>query len=227
MNSTKFLDASPIKKVRFRLGASPILSEDVLSKADDVDAFSLDDLTPLCKPYATVWPNGGKQTEAFLHFAVQDSGPGMTAEEQGRIFRKYAQASPKTYREFGGAGLGLCTYCHALEGVMRSRHTDLVVIGISRRLVELHGGAVSLQSQKGVGTGKRTHSCSSDYVLTTLLCSLPHVYSRTAQTTKYTLSVDSVTRPRQPPSTFAQRVQPALSQPSQRSQAEDPGRRGQ
>ena len=90
----------------------------------------MDDLNPLSKPYQKEWP-ASDSTEALLHFAIQDTGPGMSPEEQGRIFRRYAQASPKTYKEFGGVGLGLW---------------------ISRRLVELHGGAVGLQSVKGVGT---------------------------------------------------------------------------
>jgi signal transduction histidine kinase len=42
-----------------------------------------------------------------LFVAVADSGHGMTAEEQMRIFERFSQASPKTYGEFGGHGLGL------------------------------------------------------------------------------------------------------------------------
>ena len=126
----EFLENSPAKELRICLSASPLLEDSVVQQLFDPEAFAMDDLSPFCKPYRTAWPPSDN-TEALLHFAVQDTGPGMTAEEQGRIFKRYVQASPKTYKEFGGAGLGLW---------------------ISRRLVEMHGGAVGLQSLKGVGT---------------------------------------------------------------------------
>mmetsp|Transcript_3050 Transcript_3050/g.5328 ORF Transcript_3050/g.5328 Transcript_3050/m.5328 type:complete len:91 (-) Transcript_3050:115-387(-) len=42
-----------------------------------------------------------------LSIEVQDSGPGMTQEAQGKIFGKFAQADASVSGRFGGSGLGL------------------------------------------------------------------------------------------------------------------------
>ncbi|KAJ3044232.1 hypothetical protein HDV00_002910 [Rhizophlyctis rosea] len=67
----------------------------------------------------------------YLIISIKDSGVGMTLEEQRQLFRRFAQASPKTYAEFGGSGLGLF---------------------ISKRLVELQHGDILVESVKGQGT---------------------------------------------------------------------------
>ncbi|ORY04188.1 hypothetical protein K493DRAFT_253700 [Basidiobolus meristosporus CBS 931.73] len=67
----------------------------------------------------------------YVEISIRDSGVGMTTEEQASLFRRFTQASPKTYAEFGGSGLGLF---------------------ISKRLVELHGGSIKVHSVKGSGT---------------------------------------------------------------------------
>ncbi|KAJ3019340.1 hypothetical protein HKX48_002188 [Thoreauomyces humboldtii] len=66
----------------------------------------------------------------FIQVTISDSGIGMTEEEQSLIFRRFS-ASPKTYGEFGGSGLGLF---------------------ISKRLVELQGGQIGVESNGGPGT---------------------------------------------------------------------------
>lgn len=43
----------------------------------------------------------------FLHFAVQDTGCGLTPDEKNRLFRRFQQASPRTHIHYGGSGLGL------------------------------------------------------------------------------------------------------------------------
>jgi PAS domain S-box-containing protein len=66
-----------------------------------------------------------------LHFAVCDTGVGLTEEEQSRLFRPFTQADNSTTRRFGGTGLGLA---------------------ISKQIVELMGGQCGVSSSPGQGS---------------------------------------------------------------------------
>ena len=73
----------------------------------------------------------GERDEPKLQFEVIDSGIGIPAEKIQKLFSPFTQADGSTTRQFGGTGLGLT---------------------ISKRLVELLGGRVSVSSQIGKGS---------------------------------------------------------------------------
>jgi len=66
----------------------------------------------------------------YLLFTVRDSGLGLNAEEKDLLFQRFLQASPKTYKQYGGSGLGLF---------------------ISKELTELQGGRIGVSSERGKG----------------------------------------------------------------------------
>jgi two-component system, sensor histidine kinase and response regulator len=71
---------------------------------------------------------------AILHFTVLDTGVGIAPAKVHTIFDSFSQADTSTTREFGGTGLGLT---------------------ISKRLVEMMGGRIWVESE--VGAGSRFH----------------------------------------------------------------------
>jgi hypothetical protein len=66
-----------------------------------------------------------------LQWTVKDTGIGITADQQARLFGAYAQADASTARKYGGTGLGLMICC---------------------QLVELMGGAMMVESVPGKGS---------------------------------------------------------------------------
>jgi signal transduction histidine kinase len=67
----------------------------------------------------------------FVEFAVSDTGIGMTAEQQAKLFEEFSQADAATAQRFGGTGLGLA---------------------ISRKLARMMGGDVTVASEPGKGS---------------------------------------------------------------------------
>jgi PAS domain S-box-containing protein len=69
--------------------------------------------------------------EDHFHLVVSDDGIGIRAEDIGRLFTEFEQLETGTARRFGGTGLGLA---------------------LTRKLVELHGGEIDVESEIGKGS---------------------------------------------------------------------------
>ncbi|WP_062150610.1 ATP-binding protein [Beggiatoa leptomitoformis] len=69
--------------------------------------------------------------EAWFVFTVEDTGIGITPEQQQKLFQPFTQADASTTRKYGGTGLGLA---------------------ITKRFTEMMGGTILLESEAGRGT---------------------------------------------------------------------------
>jgi signal transduction histidine kinase len=66
-----------------------------------------------------------------FHVSVRDTGPGISTADQAKLFQEFQQADNAITKKKGGTGLGLA---------------------ISRRIIEMHGGRIWVESQPGQGS---------------------------------------------------------------------------
>eukprot|EP01041_Mallomonas_annulata_P020022 gene20022-39612_t len=125
---------------------------------DDVPRAIFGDMTRLRQVFINLINNAVKFTErgevdimvrvqasgdgkVLLRFAVRDTGIGLTPQQMAQLFQSFQQADSSTTRKYGGTGLGLI---------------------ISKRLCELMGGSISVDSKPAEGTTFR-FSILTDY----------------------------------------------------------------
>ena len=72
-----------------------------------------------------------EENNGSFHVAVRDTGPGISAVDQAKLFQEFQQADNTITRKKGGTGLGLA---------------------ISKRIIEMHGGKIWIESQPGHGS---------------------------------------------------------------------------
>ncbi|HZC14152.1 MAG TPA: response regulator, partial [Thermoleophilaceae bacterium] len=115
---------------------------------DDVPAAIVGDAARLRQALGNLLANAVKFTEAGevilavtagdaggdlrrVRFSVRDTGIGIPAEQMHRLFESFSQVDASTTRRYGGTGLGLA---------------------ISKRLADLMGGALAVESEEGRGS---------------------------------------------------------------------------
>jgi hypothetical protein len=120
-NSIKFTQYSEVRKIRLCVGASyqkPTGQHHGISFVPQ----------RYNRPCRTPLPEWGHGEDIYIQIAVYDTGRGLDADEMKVLFGRFQQASPKTYKQYGGSGLGLF---------------------ISRELCELQGGQIGVASGNG------------------------------------------------------------------------------
>ncbi len=114
-------------RIPFLLRGDPLLIRQVLLNMLS-NAIKFTEIGEVCM---RVEQNQETAEKVSLRIAVSDTGIGIPAEAQARIFERFAQADDSITRRYGGTGLGTT---------------------IAKQLVELMGGKIGVQSEPGKGT---------------------------------------------------------------------------
>ncbi|KAJ4410277.1 hypothetical protein N0V82_009297 [Gnomoniopsis sp. IMI 355080] len=122
-NALKFTKSGPTRNVTITISASTERPTDSSCSVQFIPPLQRDEYQP---------PISSKQKEPiYLIVEVKDTGQGLTEDEMKSLFQRFKQASARTHVKYGGSGLGLF---------------------ISRKLCEMHNGAIGVASQPGVGS---------------------------------------------------------------------------
>lgn len=123
-NAIKFSKDRPVRNITVTMGGS--WTQKSIEVAGITFAKDTQPQYNICDKEG--WGNGRK---GFIWIRVDDTGCGMTDEEQAKLFSRFTQATPRTHVKYGGSGLGLF---------------------ISKSLIALQGGLVGVKSTADVGS---------------------------------------------------------------------------
>jgi signal transduction histidine kinase len=118
-NAIKFTQHSDLREITIYIGAS---HERPTGKHHGINFVPLRNAKSSPPTPTSDW---GEGEDIYLQVAVADTGSGLDDKQIQALFKRFAQASPKTYKQYGGSGLGLF---------------------ISRELCELQGGQIGVSS---------------------------------------------------------------------------------
>jgi signal transduction histidine kinase len=159
-----FTEPAPRRVIRVRFGTTCAPEESAEADEDAWPEMDLEDLLPMCRERPVL---GATSESLRLYIAIADSGLGMTDEEQVRLFQRFVQASPRTYGEFGGSGLGLVSDVRRFLG--QTMTTRAVCVPNARRTSGRQNPSPE-QAERGDSSsifrhrqavGRRASSCAS------------------------------------------------------------------
>lgn len=108
------------------LGDEARLRQILLNLLNNAVKFTREGHITTCVQY-----KGRSKEGEIIRISIIDTGIGIAPEKHGRLFKRFSQVDPSIRREFGGTGLGLA---------------------ISKRLIELMGGRIGVESEEGKGS---------------------------------------------------------------------------
>jgi len=116
----------PSIKKRLLLGDPTRLRQALMNMLSNAVKFTHDGTVEL-----SAFEKGAEPGVVTIHFAISDSGIGMTPEQRVKIFAPFAQAESGTTRKYGGTGLGLA---------------------ITSNIIKMMGGELAVESAPGRGS---------------------------------------------------------------------------